>query len=82
MHQCFEERPHAPKKYKRAHAHQALEIAAETSDIDAAFLDVVLPGGVTGVDLAKALRKDRRRILENVHALIDSKDKPKNKKPR
>jgi len=40
-------------------ADEALRIAATDQDIDATVLDVVLPGGTDGVQLAKALSKSR-----------------------
>ena len=57
-----------------------LEPADAVADWHNLYADTVLTLRHT---LEKAQNdKDRRRILENVHALIDSKDKPKNKKPR
>lgn len=40
-------------------ADEALRIAETDQDIDAALLDIVLPGGTDGGQLAKALRKSR-----------------------
>lgn len=40
-------------------AHTALQAASQIEHIDAAFLDIVLPGGMDGVELASRLRATR-----------------------
>jgi two-component system, NtrC family, sensor kinase len=42
-------------------ANQGLEVI-RTSNIDAVFSDIVMPGGMNGIELAEMIRKERPEI--------------------
>src|SRR5262249_36013278 len=44
------------------HGAEALAVLAETSDVEILFTDLVMPGGVSGIDLAREVRQRYPRI--------------------